>query len=244
MPNWMRCRMQVKYTDFDAFVKTYIQKDRIGNPQFDFNQIDRMPKELEMEKGTKQQDALRLAATERCPYVFHYGSKEQKLSVQEFRKFMILMYGKDCIELINTIVLSEQELAKILAKYAQNEIEELRKIANKCEENMKNYGYKDWYDWAIAHWGTKWNTVDTIIDMEKQTIEWRSPWTYPIEVLTTLSSQYPSYELTLEYAEERPGYISGKIILKNGKIVLDDQYIPYSLEAHSMDNKLWNKYDA
>jgi hypothetical protein len=23
--------------------------------------------------------------------------------------------------------------------------------------NMKHYGFKNWYDWCIAHWGTKWD---------------------------------------------------------------------------------------
>ena len=240
MPNWMRCRMQVKNTDFEAFVKIYVQKDKIGNPQFDLNLIERMPKDLEMEKGARQKDALRIEVTARCPYVSYYGKKEEKLSIQDFRKWMILMYGKDFIEIINTVVLNADEIKEILAEYGQNEIKELRKIAAKCEYNMKNYGYRDWYDWAIAHWGTKWNTLDTVVDHGKQHLDWMSPWTCPVEALTTLSSQYPNYEITLEYAEERPGYIAGKLVLRNGKRVLDDQFLPYSSEAHAMYNKLWN----
>jgi hypothetical protein len=23
--------------------------------------------------------------------------------------------------------------------------------------NIKHYGFKNWYDWCVAHWGTKWD---------------------------------------------------------------------------------------
>ena len=31
--------------------------------------------------------------------------------------------------------------------------------AEQYHKNFQKYGYKTWYDWSIAKWGTKWNSI-------------------------------------------------------------------------------------
>ena len=33
-----------------------------------------------------------------------------------------------------------------------------------AEENMKEFGYEDWYHWNVDNWGTKWNTYPDDVD--------------------------------------------------------------------------------
>lgn len=34
---------------------------------------------------------------------------------------------------------------------------EQAELEAKQEANIKKFGYKDWYDWQVANWGTKWD---------------------------------------------------------------------------------------
>jgi hypothetical protein len=36
----------------------------------------------------------------------------------------------------------------------------------KQESNLKKYGYKDWYDFCVANWGTKWDVSEMNVAMD------------------------------------------------------------------------------
>jgi hypothetical protein len=63
------------------------------------------------------------------------------------------------------------------------------------EENVKLYGFADWYDWCVANWDTKWNayscwtleegsgvTINDISDLGFQTA-----WSPPLKVIRALA---------------------------------------------------------
>lgn len=35
--------------------------------------------------------------------------------------------------------------------------DEQKELEAKQQANLKKFGYKDWYDWSVAEWGTKWD---------------------------------------------------------------------------------------
>lgn len=61
-------------------------------------------------------------------------------------------------------------------------------------ENKKNFGYKDWYDWSCAKWGTKWD-ADVFTNSYDETtgtflISFNSPWGPPNENLLLALANY------------------------------------------------------
>jgi hypothetical protein len=66
-------------------------------------------------------------------------------------------------------------------------------------ENIKQYGHKDWYDWNVANWGTKWDfNFDSIDRIDDNTVQgsFDSAWSPPIgayEKLLELGFEIEAY---------------------------------------------------
>lgn len=58
-------------------------------------------------------------------------------------------------------------------------------------ENVTKYGYKSWYDWRIANWGTKWDVDGDIIHEDENSCEvvFDSAWSPPIEAYRSLEEK-------------------------------------------------------
>jgi hypothetical protein len=57
------------------------------------------------------------------------------------------------------------------------------------ESNLAKYGAKDWYDWNVANWGTKWDvTLENVERKDDNTItaSFDSAWSPPIEAYAKL----------------------------------------------------------
>jgi hypothetical protein len=106
------------------------------------------------------------------------------------------------------------------------------------QERLLKVG-KDWYSWNITNWGTKWDVAksdnekysDTCYDEKEKTFRFNTAWSVPIDVLNTLSSQYPTIQLHLSYEEE--GGWGGEIIFTNGEHVIIREY---AIECRECDN--------
>jgi hypothetical protein len=89
-------------------------------------------------------------------------------------------------------------------------------------DNIKNYGCKDWYDWAVKNWGTKWNSSDGIY--ENGTLSFQTAWSLPEPVLVKLSEMFPDVTIGVVYADEDIGSNCGEFQLVDGNI---ENYIEY-----------------
>ena len=59
----------------------------------------------------------------------------------------------------------------------------------KQEENFLKFGAKDWYDWCINNWGTKWDLREVRVDCHDAnniTLSFDTAWSPPIEAYGTL----------------------------------------------------------
>lgn len=85
--------------------------------------------------------------------------------------------------------------------------------------NLKKYGYKDWYDWRVANWGTKWDLCDVNVnrvDDETVTLTFDTAWSPPIEAYEKLLGL--GFEITAYYYESGMQYAGSWI---DG---VDDEY--------------------
>ena len=96
------------------------------------------------------------------------------------------------------------------------------------EENKKlkrKYGYSDWYSWAIANWGTKWNINSNnifihIMEKDYTLLDFDTAWSCPEPVIKKLSKKY-KVQIEVVAIEEGNQSIS-HFIYKNGKLLLSE----------------------
>ena len=85
------------------------------------------------------------------------------------------------------------------------------------ESNLKKYGYKNWYDWCVNNWGTKWNAggdndamqVDFDEDVGNQGIalfQFDTAWAPPLGVLEKLMETHPELSIECRYHEPGVGF--------------------------------------
>lgn len=84
--------------------------------------------------------------------------------------------------------------------------------------NMEHYGAVNWYEWRIAHWGTKWDASDVDIDVdaikevvdanistdsEEVTIDigFDTAWSPPIDWLKKVAKKFPELEFKIAFSE-------------------------------------------
>ena len=81
-----------------------------------------------------------------------------------------------------------------------------------------------WYNWNIAHWGTKWDVGDANLDVLETNpaeyvarVSFETAWDAPIPVLKAMAEQYPTLDFSLEWWEEGAG-VQGKVSAHGGRI--------------------------
>jgi hypothetical protein len=79
------------------------------------------------------------------------------------------------------------------------------------QENLKTYGYKHWYDYCIAEWGTKWDMNNQyedepfIIEGNRVTMSFDTAWSPPMEIYYALEEM--GFKVEATYVEQGVGYI-------------------------------------
>jgi hypothetical protein len=73
-----------------------------------------------------------------------------------------------------------QELVDTVAGFMGED----KRAAHEAQQaaNIEKYGYKDWYEWNIANWGTKWDVnLDSVNRVDANTVEasFESAWSPP-----------------------------------------------------------------
>ena len=80
--------------------------------------------------------------------------------------------------------------------------------------NVKYFGHKNWYDWCVAEWGTKWDigraTLDDPLveiddgDWPTMTLSFESAWSPPIQAYEKLEAM--GFIITAQYFEPGCGF--------------------------------------
>jgi hypothetical protein len=95
-------------------------------------------------------------------------------------------------------------------------------------ENVKQYGYATWYDFANAEWGTKWNAYDVDVDLINDCIGFDTAWAMPDPIFTKLSTMLPHATITVKFADEDIGHNCGIVVYHDG----NSEYTDMAGDSH------------
>jgi len=96
---------------------------------------------------------------------------------------------------------------------------EQKELVRKEKANLKKYGYKNWYDWCVDEWGTKWNAGgsdnqdmqvdfdDDVNDTGIATFTFMSAWAPPVGVYDKLTETHPELDVHATYYEPGVGFM-------------------------------------
>lgn len=73
------------------------------------------------------------------------------------------------------------------------------------EDQIKYPGDKNWYDWSINHWGTKWGNYDTApVEITPKSIKLRfnTAWAPPTAWMMNVSKQFPNLKFSNKWKDE------------------------------------------
>ena len=187
-----------------------------GQPlgSIDFNKLLPMPKELDMEAGTRTDRGLKLVQE------YHQaltGLERQKPGLTPAEYALALrkcegLYRKQRMADPVTWALGEQAYS-----------------------NVQRFGSPTWYEWCSRNWGTKWNAYGfPPLEKDSDTMEFFTAWNSVPQIITLLSRKYPEQTITYRWADEDIGRNVGEMTLKGGEVI--DINVPEggSREAYEM----------
>ena len=111
-------------------------------------------------------------------------------------------------KLLSTFHPCPQEVAETESAYYPSGSPEETALRLREEDNLKKYGARNWYDWQVANWGTKWdvggeNCSDDLEDGEL-TLGFDSAWGPPIEAYVKMTEL--GFEIVAYYYEPGMGF--------------------------------------
>ena len=139
---------------------------------------------------------------------------------------------------LNSFVPCPQELVDTMEGSYGNE-EKQKELIDKQNQNIKNYGFATWYDWANSVWGTKWGACDVelisqrvVKDQTKITdkhgvlkIQFQSAWSPASGLITGISMLFPTLLFAMWFTEESQAY-AGWQVFKNGEVLAEFEIDP------------------
>lgn len=89
-------------------------------------------------------------------------------------------------------------------------------------QGNKKKRYSNWYNWRLAHWGTKWDVEPNVYFVEDNHIQmwYDTAWSPANDFWATVTKKFPSLTIKIRYYEEGHGYI-GETHFYNGECTKD-----------------------
>lgn len=223
-----------------TFVKSQevIEDGTVGcDVPFSFQKIIPMPETLNIEAGSKTDDALRYylalvqdtlqpdeqAALERArKRGGRWNRLYQPMTIEERRQFE------------DRITLTEQAIAM--------------KDGATLLYNLSHYQATTWYDWRVENWGTKWgayNQSSRTADHSQEGVGcyiFNTAWTPPIPVIRRLATIFPDITFKWRWADENYGHNLGEARFINGTVVWEKQIEEGTREAIAFAREIWGYY--
>jgi len=138
----------------------------------------------------------------------------------KFREFL-----GDGTGLLKKIAPTPQTLVDTVAGFSADPVEQ-KKRQEQEEINLMQHGAKNWYDWNVQNWGTKWDVdveIDDISSSDEEIMfSFDSAWAPPINAFIELGNLFPELSIRMNYREDGMGFAG--VLTVEGTEVNDDYY--------------------
>lgn len=219
MPNHVRNVVKFEQLDEGKTVSELLQEIH-GEKEdqcISFNKIIPMPEELDIISGSRtllSRDIYRM-------------KKGETLTDNEYHSIHVWADDKEN-------KLTHEEAVQKLIDDGTADLE----TAKQSFENEKKYGYKDWYYWRIANWGTKWDAYDQC-KVDENTIAFNTAWSDPAPVMEKLAKDNTNMRIDHKYADEMPNYV-GHTVYERGEKVYDQIYYEEQDKVDELYGYCWS----
>ena len=124
--------------------------------------------------------------------------------------------GSTCLD-FNKVVPMPPELLAETTQYSTDkaENERIRK------SNLAKFGFRDWYDWRLANWDTKWNAYWGYVTDDH--LQFSTAWSSPTKVVAQLAKLL-NKPLRLTYVDEAHLFFGETFFDKDGDVIEDNCY--------------------
>lgn len=232
MPNWTYNRIKCKKEIGDKLLTI---KDDIYS--LDFNKLIPMPEDLKLDAGSIESDSiscyyLSLNDDEKYKLMKLLKSKEIFFHHDYWNKYKndIKYYESNPDKLKN----NKDNFNGLIDFDYKKHFNSLAELGKQYIENIKKYGYPQWYDWCVENWGTKWNVEDDVdVSYNKNTDEYDitfdTAWSVPSGIVEKYSEFCNDEEFYWKYEDE--DYDGTHILRKiNGEII--DTILPDNVKEN------------
>ena len=110
----------------------------------------------------------------------------------------------------------------------------------KMVQSYLDTGFVYWYDWNIAHYGTKWCNY-SVSRPEPNIVQYQTAWSFADKVIQELSKRHPEATFTCAYADEDYGSNCGVVVYKAG-ILEEANRAPRYDEVSSEERAKWERF--
>ena len=172
-----------------------------GQPlgSFDFNKLLPMPKELDIEAGSRTDQGLKMIRE----YHHALADLEQQKSLLSPTEYEASL--RQCEETYRKKQMTDPE-TWALGEQAYN--------------NIQQFGSPTWYEWCNRNWGTKWNAYEfRPLREDDHTMKFFTAWDSVPKIIALLSKKYPEQTITYRWADEDIGQNVGEFTLQDGKVI-------------------------
>lgn len=232
MPNWTYNRIKCKKEIGDKLLT--IKNDIYS---LDFNKLIPMPEDLKLDAGSIESDSiscyyLSLNDDEKYKLMKLLKSKEIFFHHDYWNKYKkdIKYYESNPDKLKN----NKDNFNGLIDFDEKKHFNSFAELGKQYIENIKKYGYPQWYDWCVENWGTKWNVEDDVdVSYNKNTDEYDitfdTAWSVPSGIVEKYSEFCNDEEFYWEYEDE--DYDGTHILRKiNGEII--DTILPDNVKEN------------
>jgi|GEM_PF-3552979 len=189
-PNYVttRCTVTGDPEEIKSFIETMFvtdyNKNGVPRTQLDFSKAIPMPEILRetVASNDSEEGAQLLRIVE---------TTENFIKSRQNRKFEHSLSDAQIERMARSLGMTRATLYEIAVAYLEKN-PDVRKAGETYLKAFNTTGFKDWNDWSIAYWGTKWGRYEYRVESFKPfEFYFAADWCFPIWVFKRLTEMYP-----------------------------------------------------